>query len=867
VPYRFCTLVAFLTAGLAVAAAGQQAGPRLPSRAELAAPPTALDAASPRTKDPAAAEAHEFESTLKPFIKSNCLTCHSARRKKGGLNLEQYQSIEAVTEDADRWETVIRKLREGEMPPAEEEPRPEPAAVEAVTGFVERAIARADAARGPMPGRVTARRLNRSEYNNTVRDLLGLDLRLADSFPQDDSGYGFDNIGDVLSLSPILMEKYLAAAEQIARTAVFGPEPLKPALTKLQPLTGRIQPNPTPQRDYDVTGLTLPNALHATPRIPVDGEYVIRLVTSGGRPVGSDPIRFGLWIDGRQVTTHEIDPEGGASFEPDQQQELAGRRLEFRTRLTAGEHWVAGTVLNLFEGLPPSYNGPNPAKRPQPPPPVFKPRPNSTPQQIAEQKKRFDARVATTQPANTARVGTIEIIGPYGHVAGASAESRRKLYACGHVDGRHQSWCSTRIVANLARRAYRRPVARAEVDRLLALSADVRRRGGSFEEGLAATVQAVLVSPDFLFRIERGQPVAGASPALKLTSHELATRLSYFLWASMPDDELMAAADRRTLHTPRVLAAQVRRMLADPRASSLAEHFAGQWLQVRALESATPDREKFPDFDHYLRVSMRRETELFFQSIVREDRSVLDFIDAPYTFLNERLARHYGVPDVKGPEFRRVALAAAGERGGVVTQASVLTVSSYATRTSPVLRGKWILDNLLDAPPPEPPPDVPNLDDKAVGTAASLRQQLEQHRADPTCASCHKRMDPLGFGLENFDAVGAWRVEDGKFAIDASGTLPDGRTFTGPRELKAILRTEREAFARGLTSKLMTYALGRGLERYDRPAIKAIVNSLPADDYRFSSVVRGIVTSPAFQMRGPEKTKPIKPPTPTELAQ
>jgi hypothetical protein len=824
-----------------------------------------MPATAPAPHAAALADAHAFEQTVKPFIKSNCLTCHSARRKKGDLNLEQYQSIEAVTEDADRWEEVIRKLRAGEMPPEEEEPRPEPAQVAKVTGLVAQAIARADAARGPMPGRVTARRLNRTEYNNTVRDLLGVDLRLADGFPQDDSGYGFDNIGDVLSLSPVLMEKYLASAEQIARTAVFGPESLKPALTKLQPLTGRIQPSPVPLREYDVTGLSLPNALHATPRIPVDGEYVLRLVTSGGRPVGSDPIRFGLWVDGKQVTTHEVDPEGGASFEPDQQQELAGRRLEFRMHLTAGEHWIAGTVLNLFEGLPPSYEGPNPAKRPQPGPPVFKPRPNSTPEQIAEQKKRFETRIAEKQPANTARVGTLEIIGPYTQSSGPSKASHQKLYACGHLDGRHQGWCSTRIVADLARRAYRRPITQTELDRLLKLADEARKRRQSFQEGLVVAIQAVLVSPDFLFRIERGQAATNAQGTLALTSHELATRLSYFLWSSMPDEELMAAADRNTLRHPRVLAAQVRRMLADPRARALAENFAGQWLQVRALESTTPDREKFPDFDHYLRVSMRRETELFVESIVREDRSILDFIDAPYSFLNERLARHYRIGDVKGPEFRRVALTGR-ERGGILTQASVLTVSSYATRTSPVLRGKWILENILDAPPPEPPPDVPNLDDKAVGTAASLRQQLEQHRLDPICASCHKRMDPLGFGLENFDAIGAWRTEDGKFPIDASGTLPDGRTFTGAGELKTILRSEREAFARGLTGKLMTYALGRGLERYDRRTVRTIAASVAADNYRFSSLVRGIVTSPAFQMRGPE-TKKQKPPTPTEIAQ
>ena len=333
-----------------------------------------------------------------------------------------------------------------------------------------------------------------------------------------------------------------------------------------------------------------------------------------------------------------------------------------------------------------------------------------------------------------------------------------------------------------------------------------------------------------------------------MTQHQLATRLSYFLWASMPDDELRRAADANTLRDPRVLSAQVRRMLRDPKAQALAEQFGGQWLQFRALESTTRNRERFPDFEDYLRLSMRRETELFVAHIVREDRSILDFLDAKYSFMNERLARHYGIAGVSGPEFRRVALAGT-PRGGVLTQASVLTVSSYATRTSPVLRGKWVLDNLLNAPPPEPPNDVPNLDETTIGTSASMREQLQEHRKNPTCASCHRRMDPLGFGLENFDAVGAWRTADGKFPIDASGKLPDGSEFTGPDELRAVLRGQPDAFAEALTSKLLTYALGRGLERYDRRTVKEIAARLPARDYRFSALVLEIVNSLPFQQQ------------------
>jgi hypothetical protein len=386
--------------------------------------------------------------------------------------------------------------------------------------------------------------------------------------------------------------------------------------------------------------------------------------------------------------------------------------------------------------------------------------------------------------------------------------------------------------------------------------AEVKRDGGTFEEGLATAIQAILLSPHFLFRLEQvpAMPLPIAS-ARSLSQHELASRLSYFLWSSMPDDALLAAADRGRLAQPAALAAQVKRMLLDPKSHALVENFGGQWLQVRRLESVKPDRKRFPNFDEYLRLSMQRETELFFESIVREDRSILDFIDANYTYLNERLANFYNVPNVQGTEFRKVSFPTDAHRGGLLGQASVLTISSYANRTSPVLRGKWVLENLVGTPPPPPPPDVPNLDEAKLGLSSSMREQLEQHRQNAICASCHVRMDPLGFGLENFDAIGAWRTKDGLFPINASGTLPDGKSFDGPQGLISILKAQPDAFAECLARKLLIYALGRGLEPGDDPAVKTIVKNVGTDNYRFSSLVLGIVNSEPFQKRRPENLR------------
>jgi len=794
----------------------------------------------------------DFEKSVLPFLVENCYACHNARRKSGELNLEQFKTAASMIQQRETWERVLQKLQAGEMPP-KGAPRPDPAEQKAVISWVEREFDRADRMAKPDPGRVTARRLNRAEYNNTVRDLLGVNFRPADDFPQDDSGYGFDNIGDVLSLSPVLMEKYLAAAEMIARTAVFGPEQLKPSLTRLRPPLGKISSSTKPLFDYDHTGLSLPNAIHATYRFPVDAEYNIRIFLGGVRPAGSEPLQLALWIDGRQIKTASFNPDGIASFSDDRQ-DFGGMNQDFRTRVTAGDHWIAVSILRMYEGLPASYGGPAPSKRPEPPKPVFKPpRADIPPERLAEIKKRFEARMAEKVPVNEARVTGIDVGGPYDQTKGPLAESLKKIYVCGHLDGRHRPGCDRKIVGSLARRAYRRPAASGEVNKLSGLVSMALAKGDSFEEGIVQSIQAMLVSPHFLFRIEQdrgqGRRSANTGEIYQISQHELASRLSYFFWSSMPDEELLRLADERALRKPDVIAAQVRRMLNSEKSQALIENFGGQWLELRKLESANPDRERFPEFNEYLRMSMRRETELFFENIVRQDRSVIDFIDADYTFLNEQMARFYKIPNVAGPEFRKVSLAGNAQRGGVLTQASVLTVSSYATRTSPVLRGKWILENILNAPPPPPPPDVPNLDEAKIGSSMSMRQQLEAHRKNATCAACHSRMDPLGFGLENFNAIGQWRAQDGKFPVDSSGTLPDGRSFNGPQALKVILKGDRDAFTRGLTEKLLTYALGRGTERYDRPVVKKIAERVAANDYRFSGLALEIVNSLPFQYR------------------
>jgi hypothetical protein len=831
-------------------------------------------------------DAGAFQSSVRPFFAKSCYGCHNNALKSGGLNLQSFTSAESVANDRDHWEAVIEKLRTNQMPPPGM-PRPAEADIKMVVGWISNELARLDRLAKPDPGSITARRLNRTEYNNSVRDLLGVDFQPAADFPPDDTGYGFDNIGDVLSVSPSLMEKYVSAAEKIARTALYGLPPMPPTKVKHEPWSQDYDTSREIKTDYDLTGLSLPSALHLMHRFPVEGDYDIAGLLRGRRPPGSEPLQVAFWIDGKQVSVipYPIPPTG----------EVNGQQKQFRTHVTAGEHWLAASFLRIYEGLPVSFHGPNPSKLPVPPPIDFgggrgrggrggrggapvasaqgagqggatPPTTPATPAMPAGAGADSPpataggrARRADVDPNNELEaanggfrggtpvafsVSNLEVTGPYNQVTGPSEESRRKIFVCQE----ETPACAKKIVTTLAGRVYRRPATRQEVDQLTGLVAMVQQQGDSFREGLCLAIQRMLISPNFLFRIEQDRKPQPGETVRPVSDSELASRLSYFLWSSTPDDELLRLASEQKLRQPGVLNAQVVRMLKDPKSNALVEDFGGQWLQFRGLESHEPDQRKFVQYTEYTRMSIQKETELFLENLMREDRPITDLIDAKYTFVNQRLADFYGIPGVTGTEFRKVDLTGTN-RQGVLTQASVLTMSSYANRTSPVVRGKWVLENILNAPPPPPPADVPSLDDSSVGVTVSLREQLEKHRANAVCASCHSRMDPLGFALENYDAIGQWRDKDGKFPIDATGQLPDGRKFLGAKGLADILMSDPNAFARAVTEKMLTYALGRGLEAYDRPAVNQIVAGMAADQYRFSSLVLGIVNSVPFQDR------------------
>jgi hypothetical protein len=757
-----------------------------------------------------------FQKTVQPFLAKHCFDCHSGKKESGDVRLDQFLDEKSLIAGAATLDRVQVMLRKQAMPPRK---RPQPGADEGKPVLAWLETFSEGVERASRLDRVTMRRLNRAEYNNTVRDLLGVNFRPGDDFPADVPSHGFDNVGSVQTVSPVLIEKYLASAERVSRTALFGAEPMKPERVPHQPFftADAFSKNTSVKFDYDETGMSLPSALHVTQRFAVSGEYNLRAVMRGWRPVGSNPVELAFWIDGKKVHEARIAvaierKEGRAPGE------MNGLWAECRLPITAGEHWLSVTILRMYEGLPPAYKGPKPAP---------------------ENSKLVAEPVERSKATDACFPMYLDVVGPYKQEKGPSAESVKKIF--GDRPGPRDAAHARRILSDLARRAYRRPVTDQEIDSLVKLVAMVQKEGDSFDEGLCLALQQILISPHFLFRVEK----TAAGP---LSSHELATRLSYFLWSSMPDSELSRLADEGKLNQAAILEAQVRRMLKDDRAVAFVENFGGQWLQTRALESHVPDRVKFPEFTDYTLMSMKKETDLFFEHILRQDRPVLDFLDADYTFLNQRLAEFYQKPGVTGHEFRKVDLKGT-RRGGVWTQASVLTVSSYANRTSPVLRGKWMLETLLNAPPPPPPPDVPILDEKALGKTVSLKQVLDRHRANPTCASCHGRMDPLGFALEHFDAIGRWREKDGEFPIETTGTLPDGRSFAGHEELRTLLKADANAFTEGLTEKMLIYALGRGLETSDRKSVRAIVDRTAKDGYRFSRLVLGIVRSEAFQTR------------------
>ena len=726
--------------------------------------------------------------------------CHSQALKTAGVVLEGIDLSNAGA-NAPTLEKALRKVRTGEMPPAGM-PRPPADAVVEFTKSLEGALDRAAAAH-PNPGRTAIHRLNRAEYSNAIRDLLAVDIKPGDMLPGDDSGYGFDNIADVLSVSPTLLERYLSVARKVSRLAVGDPA-TKPAEEDfLFPRTIGAKRNERVSDDlpFDSAGGTSVKYY-----FPVDAEYVIKVKMGGDE----------------------------------------GAVHEARLPVRAGLRTVGVTYLR--DSTKPEVPAPPPGRRgPPPPPPRMAPLPAELDVRLdGAEVKRVRVLEVNGAPPN---LDKLIVVGPYNTTGRGDTPSREKIFICRPAAAADEEPCARSILANLARHAFRRPVTDADVRPLMAFFRS-GRQDGDFDRGIEKALRAMLVSPDFLFRVEHDPRGAAPGTVYRIGDFELASRLSFFLWSSIPDDQLLDLAGNGTLHEPAVLQAQVRRMLDDPRSQALVSNFAGQWLSLRNLEIAKPDPDVFPEFDESLRQSFREETEMFFGDVLREDRSVLQLLDASYTFLNERLAQHYGIHNIYGPQFRKVVLTDPN-RGGLLGQGSILTVTSYPDRTSVVQRGKWILETLLGTPPPPPPPDVPELKPQGKdGRKLTMREQMEQHRSNAVCASCHARMDPLGFALENYDGVGRWRDKDAGVAIDASGRLPDGSKFVGPGELKKTLVTSRrDEFLNTVAEKLLTYALGRGLEYYDKPAVRSITRQAAADDFRFSALVTAMVESTPFQMR------------------
>jgi mono/diheme cytochrome c family protein len=736
---------------------------------------------------PLAADPSRFDESVKPFLRRHCAGCHNSKNPTAGLNVAAYGSEQDVWAHPEVFEKIQKRLLTGDMPP---KPLPKPNADQqrSVVEWISTGLARLDAEQVPQPGRVTARRLNRVEYNNTIRDLFGIGLRPADEFPPDDSGYGFDNIGDVLSVSPVLMERYLKAAWQVSKAVVVVPG------QKMAPTRGRV--------NLDGGGSERPREKSVTLDLPAPAQYRLVLRLKDNRRNRMEGARLVARFDQGSPATYMVWGVRNAD----------NQNLEFEMLVDAdqGKHQLSMEILDQggFEQQP------------------------------------TDPKLESLSLA----VREVEIRGPYKHRAIRPHEAHRRIFACTESE---RPDCAQSILSRLAMRAFRRPVTDEETARLVALARRARSEGASFEESIQVGIQAILVSPHFLFRIERDE---APEATRRLNGYELASRLSYFLWSSMPDDELFRLAATGELVQPEVLRAQTRRMLASKKAGSLVENFAGQWLQLRNLKDHRPDRDLFPAFDTLLRDAMLKETNLFFEAVMREDRPVTDLIVSRFSYLNERLAKHYGIEGVTGEHFRRVEVDGV-RRGGLLSQGSILTISSYPTRTSPVIRGVWVLNNLLGTPPPPPPPDVPELEAGEIGKTASLREKLEKHRDNPNCMGCHSQFDPLGFGLENYDAIGRWRDQDGPAAVNASGVLPDGRQFTGPGELKAVLAGQPRPFVRTMASKMLTYALGRGLERYDRPALEAITKRMETSGYKFSTLVEGIVESLPFRERNPEYPK------------
>ena len=744
-----------------------------------------------------------------------CVTCHSDALRDRGTVPVSLESVDLshVPAEAELWEKVVRKLRTRSMPPVGR-PRPDQAALDGLATALEEDIDRAAAARRN-PGRTEPlHRLNRTEYQNAVRDLLALDIDAAALVPADDQSYGFDNIAGVLKVSPTLLERYMSAAREVSRLAV-GASTLAPSGE-----TFRIVSDLSQYQHADGLPFGTRGGMSVTYTFPRDGEYDIKLQMLdlfAGAPI-RETHQLEVSIDGERVTVFRLAPideekdQGAVYNTPDE--------LEVRVAVDAGPRIVGATFIKKTDALAESVR--QPFDRPH-----------------------GEGDYLLYQP----HLGTMTITGPFNPTGAGDTPARRRIFVCRPAQPSEEPACARRVLSTLARRAYRRPVTETDLDELLAFYRE-GRVAGNFDIGIERALRALLVSPDFLFRTVADPPDIEPATPYRLSDLELASRIAFFLWSSLPDDELLGVASDRQLRAPGVLDGQVRRMLADPRSEALARNFAGQWLRLRNISGALPSDVLFPDFGESLRADFVQETELFFDSILREDRSVTELLTADYTFLNERLAKHYGITNVYGSGFRRVTLSDETRRG-LLGQGSILTVTSYPDRTSPVGRGKWVLENVLGTPPPPPPANVPELEPETEsGKVLTMRERMEEHRANPVCASCHRIMDPLGLALENFDAVGRWRGQmPGGGLIDASGAMPDGTAFDGPADLRRELVRNPEQLATVVTEKLLTYALGRGVEYYDMPAVRKITRGAASNDYSLSSLVVGVVTSTPFQMR------------------
>jgi mono/diheme cytochrome c family protein len=778
---------------------------------------SAQDAASARPPAAVAARAADHRATLDRY----CVTCHNQRTKASDLALDTVD-ITRPAANAQVWEDVVRKLRTRSMPP-QGMPRPDEATYTAMTGWLENELDRAAAA-SPNPGRPLIRRLNRSEYANAVRDLLALDVDVSSLLPPDDSAFGFDNVSDMLGTSPALLERYLVAADRVSALAVGA---------RVAPGSDTYRVRQDRSQDQHIEGLPLGSVggLVVKHNFPLDGEYHFSLAlyrTNLEAIRGLEhPHQIEITIDGARVFLTTVGGETEKGEPGDvitDRSDAVDARLQVRVPVTAGPHAVGATFIRKIGG--------------------------------GSQRLRPFLRSSAGTYDSTGRphIETLTVAGPFNPTGPGTTPSRERIFSCRPLDsarGRptsrnQEDECASRILSTITRRAFRRPVTKPELARVMEFYATGRKKG-DFDAGIQLGIRRILTSPAFVFRAEEDGAVKPGT-IHRVSDLELASRLSFFLWSSIPDDTLLELAGKNQLSQPALLEKQVRRMLADPRADAFVSNFAGQWLHLRNLKTIAPNHDEFPDFDDTLREAFQREAELFFASIMREDRNVLDLLTANYTFVNERLAKHYGVPYIYGSQFRRVRLQDDARRG-LLGKGAILMVTSRADRTAPVLRGKWILENVLGTPPPPPLPNVPPLVASTEAAPRTLRERMEQHRASPTCAGCHKVLDPLGFALENFDGIGAWRTREAGLPIDASGLLADGTKVDGVVALRNALIARSDILVQTLTEKLMIYALGRGLQSYDMPAVRDIVRQATKQDYRFSALIMGVVTATPFQMR------------------